>query len=249
MTADVSCRKGMTFKSWNPGPEVPLFILKSHQKIFRKRQHKSQILQNVLIQKWAQNLLVFSACSCLLSSGGACPASASENMWFILPPCKAEHLDSSTLIPMFNSCQLYVLLGIVESTAASALGFPSCTWHCSSCHSSTVIRISVCNSLFVLQSEFLLLGFLLFQNCNPSGHLMKHKSNSSAGELSLDFAVCGGQLHFWSWMKIHVTLAHLNLSLRFIWLEVMCLSEGKKKCHQCLQCGSWECGTSCKVAV
>lgn len=116
-------------------------------------------------------------------------------------------------------------------------------------HSSTVIRISVCNSLFVLQSEFLLLGFLLFQNCNPSGHLMKHKSNSSAGELSLDFAVCGGQLNFWSWMKIHVTLAHLNLSLRFIWLEVMCLSEGKKNRHQCLQYGSWECGTSCKVAV
>lgn len=154
MTPDVSCRKGMTFKSWNPGPEVPSFILKSHQKIFRKRQHKSQILQNVLIQKWAQNLLVFSACSCLLSSGGACPASASENMWFILPPCKAEHLDSSTLIPMFNSCQLYVLFGIVESTVASALGFPSCTWHCSSwslinCHQNQCLQLAVCTAVRV----------------------------------------------------------------------------------------------------
>lgn len=222
------CAGRERLESWSPGPEVLLFILKSHPKVFRKRQHKSQILQNVLIQKWAQNLLVFSSCRCcLLSSSGACPASASENMWIILLPCKAEHLDSSMLIPVFNSCQLCVLLAIVGSTVASALGLPSCTWHCSSwslisCHQNQCLQLSV------LQSEFLLLGFLLFHNCNPSGHLMKHKSNSSAGVLSLDFAVRGGQLHFWSWMKIHVTLAHLNLSLRFIWLEVMCLSEGKK---------------------
>lgn len=68
-------------------------------------------------------------------------------------------------------------------------------------HSSAVIRSNVCNSLFVLQSELLLLSLLLFWNCNPSGHLMKCESNSSARELSLDFSICSGQLHFWSWAK------------------------------------------------
>lgn len=100
-------------------------------------------------------------------------------------------------------------------------------------------------------SQFLLLSFLLFWNCNPSGHPVKHKSNSSAGELSLDFTI-------WYWtaafLKLsentHATLAHLNLSLRFIWLEVMCLSEGKKPTSSMfsLQCGSLECATPCKVA-
>lgn len=46
---------------------------------------------------------------------------------------------------------------------------------------------------------------------------MKHEFNSSAGELSLDFTICTGQLHFLKLSeKTHATLAHLNLSMRFI---------------------------------
>lgn len=103
-------------------------------------------------------------------------------------------------------------------------------------HSLTAIRISVCNLLFLLQSEFLLLSFLLFWICNPSGHPMKHKSNSSAGELSLDFTICTGEVHFWSWVKIHMPhclLLILVFEIHLAWSRVS-FRRKKKPCHQCL---------------
>lgn len=154
--------------------------------------------------------------------------------------------------PRCNSCQHYVLLGIAGSAATGALWLWSCACQCSS--SSLTHRLWSESATCCLYSarSFFLLSFLLLWNCNPSGHPMKHKLNSSTGELSLDFTVPTGQPHFWSWVKTH--MPHWLISI-LVWdsfgLRSCVFQQGKKTLTSStfsLQDRSWECGTPCKVA-
>lgn len=137
-----------------------------------------------MISKWAQNLLVVSSCGYyLLSCGVACPVSASEHTGFILLPCKTKFLDSSTLSPMFNLCQDYVLLGIVGNSVTLALWLWSYTWHYFSfslidCDQNQSMQLVLCtgvkipsaklsavlwsiNLIYLLKSCLLILQFVL----------------------------------------------------------------------------------------
>lgn len=219
----------ITKQSWGRGA-----IMGSPKSSEAVQEQTPQITNGVvsLDSERGANLTVFSSCSCCLSSCAvACPASASESMQFILLPCKIEILDSGTPILMLICVRIMFCLGLRKALWLEHFDCGHVLDSAPIFHSLTAIRISVCNLLFLLQSEFLLLSFLLFWICNPSGHPMKHKSNSSAGELSLDFTIYTGQLHFWSWVKIHMPHCLLLILVFEIHLAWSRVSFRRKKTH------------------
>lgn len=150
-------------------------------------------------------------------------------------PCKTEHLDSSTPIPVFNSCQHYVLLGIAGSTVTWAFWLWSCTWECSSfslinCDQNQCMQLAVCTAV-----SFFCWAFFCFETVIPPDILWSisliHLLESCL--LILQFGT--GQLHFWIWVKIH--MPHW-LILILVWdsfgLRSCVFQKEKNQHHRCL---------------